>query len=101
MKPLPHIITDDEFFFATEEQRQEWNARLAAGAEADLCVTAPLNLPSFKPLDMLCTWAEYDAASAEQQRDWDERLLKSWDERRQRELAADDEADRQRGSWGE
>jgi hypothetical protein len=81
MRPLPHIITDDEFFLATEEQRQEWNARMAAGSEpADLSVCAPLNLP--KP----GSWEE---------------TLQLWEEQRARELGDDDEADRQRGSWGE
>jgi hypothetical protein len=86
MKRLPHIITDDEFFFATEAQRREWNERMAAGAHADLTQTAPLNLsPSWVP-PLVGTWAE---------------TWQLWNEQRTRALADDDEADRRRGSWGE
>ncbi len=102
MKPLPHVITDDEFFFATEEQRKEWNARMAAGTEPhDLSVCAPLNIPKFNPLRLFCTPAEYEAATLEQQKDWDEALIRFWVERRLQELEEDIEADNQRGSWGE
>ena len=100
MKPLPYAITDDEFFFATEEQRKEWNARIAMGCEPeDLSLTGPLNI-KFEPLPDLCTGAQYHAATPEQRRDWDQRWLESCAEQLQRDKADDTEADNRRGSWG-
>jgi len=96
MKRLPWVVTGDEFFFANEEQRKEWNARIAMGCEPeDLSLTGPLNLPRlFRQLPLLCSAAEWEAATPEQKRDFDERLIAQWRMDRESQNAADDEWDR-------
>lgn len=119
MKPLPHFITDDEFFLATEAQRTEWNARIAMGTEPDepepacnypncdggyatgYCHTDCRKQHEPKQLPLLCTLAERDAATPEQVKDWDQRLMQQWREDRESKIAADTEWDRKFSFLGE
>jgi hypothetical protein len=47
------------------------------------------------------TWAEFMAATPEQRRRWRDRLLREWEQNRERELAEDERADGKRGHWGD
>jgi hypothetical protein len=47
------------------------------------------------------TWAEFIAATPEQRRRWRDRLLREWEQNRERELAEDERADGTRGHWGD
>ena len=47
------------------------------------------------------TWEEIAAAPPEQRRRWRDRLLREWEQNRERQLAEDERADGKRGHWGD